>query len=323
VSISPAVRPVPVPAAAATMWTPSAGTRCGVAQYSATLVAALRGTGCPVAYGPTPDLDAAGVLHLQHEHSLVAPEEVAAVAERARDRGVAVVVTEHTVRPAPDAWEDDVDALVAHSPEGVALLSDRLPGRRVELIPHGCPTWFPPRKDRRGRVIATFGFPEPHKGLTRLLDAAAALGDVEVLLVGSSRQGWAEEWFAGLELPVPLRRVTGFLNEDEIARRLAAAADVLVFPYAPPRFAAVSGAVRVGLASGVPVLTSPTAWFADLGHATLQTDDLVGGIARLLDDTALRAELTAAAREHCEQHSWARTAQRHRDLYASVRTSEP
>jgi glycosyltransferase involved in cell wall biosynthesis len=301
------------------VWTPSAGTRCGVAQYSATLVAALHGIGCPVAYGPAPDLEGPGVLHLQHEHSLVAPEEVAATARRAREHGVALIVTEHTVRPVPDAWEGEVAALVAHSPEGVALLRDRRPDRRVELVPHGCPTWFPPRKARRGRVVATFGFPEPHKGLARLLDAAAVLGDVELLLIGSTRQAWAEEWFAGLELPVRVRRVTEFLDEDEIARRLAAEADVLVFPYAPPGFAAVSGAVRVGLASGVPVLTSPTAWFADLGHATLQTDDLVGGIARLLDDTTLRDELAGAAREHCEEHSWARTAQRHRDLYASVR----
>jgi glycosyltransferase involved in cell wall biosynthesis len=168
-------------------------------------------------------------------------------------------------------------------------------------------------------VVATFGFLEPYKGTDRLLAAAAALGDVELLLIGSCREAWADEWFASLDLPVPVRRVTAFLPEDEIARRLAAEADVVVFPYAPPRFAAVSGAVRVGLASGVPVLTSPTTWFSDLRDATLQTDDLAAGIARLLDDTALRDDLTAAARDHCHAHSWARTAQRHTELYASMR----
>jgi glycosyltransferase involved in cell wall biosynthesis len=326
-SASPApVRPDGPSDTVATMWTPSAGTRCGVAQYATALVAALHGIGCPVGHGATPDLGpdhgGPGVLHLQHEHSLVAPEEVASVVRRARDRGVALVVTEHTVRregPDVDAWEDDVAALVAHSPENAALLRDRRPGARVELVPHGCPTWFPPRKADRGRVVATFGFLEPHKGLTRLLDAAAALGDVELLLFGSTRQAWADEWFAGLDLPVRVRRVAEFLDEDEVARRLAAEADVLVFPYAQPRFTAVSGAVRVGLASGVPVLTTPTTWFSDLGHVTVQTDDLAAGIARLLDDSALRDELTAAARQHCHDNSWARTAERHRDLYASVR----
>jgi glycosyltransferase involved in cell wall biosynthesis len=321
VSISPAAASRRAPLAPApAVWTPSAGTRCGVAQYAAELVAALRGIGHPVAHAAEPDPDAA-VLHLQHEHSLVAPERVAQVARDARGRGASLVVTEHAVRPQADldGWEDDVAALVAHSAEGAALLQQRRPGRRVELIPHGCPTWFPPRKARRGRVVATFGFLEPHKGLTTLVDAAAALGDVELLLIGSTRAAWADEWFAGLDLRVPVRRVGGFLDEDEIARRLAAEADVLVFPYAQPRFAAVSGAVRVGLASGVPVVTSPTTWFSDLGHTTLQTDDLAAGIARLLDDTALRTELSGAAREHCHAHSWARVAHRHADLYASLR----
>jgi glycosyltransferase involved in cell wall biosynthesis len=325
VSISPAAAPGRAPLASApAVWSPSVGTRCGVAQYAAQLVAALGGIGRPVPHTAEPDPDAA-VLHLQHEHSLVAPERVAQVAREARGRGAALVVTEHTVRrntddgAAADAWEDDVAALVAHSAECAALLRERRPAQRVELIPHGCPTWFPPRKARRGRVVATFGFLEPHKGLATLVDAAAALGDVELLLIGSTRAAWADEWFAGLDLRVPVRRVGGFLDEDEIARRLAAEADVLVFPYAQPRFAAVSGAVRVGLASGVPVLTSPTTWFSDLGHTTLQTDDLAAGIARLLDDTALRTELSGAAHEHCHAHSWARVAQRHADLYASLR----
>ena len=50
-------------------------------------------------------------------------------------------------------------------------------------------------------MIATFGFLEPHKGLPALLDAAAAVGDVDLLLIGSTRERWAEEWLAGLDLP--------------------------------------------------------------------------------------------------------------------------
>ena len=316
VSISSAVAP-PLRSLAPTMWTPSRNPRCGVAQYAGELVSALRGLGLATPQAPEPALDA-GLLHLQQEHSLIAPEEVADVARRAADHRVPLVVTEHTVRRQVEGWEGDVTGLVAHSAEGAATLQDRWPGQRVEHIPHGCPTWFPRRKRRRGRVIGTFGFLEPHKGLTRLLDAAARLGDVELLIIGSAREAWADEWFAGVPLTVPVRRVGEFLEESEIARRLAAEADVLVFPYEEPRFDAVSGAVRVGLASGVPVLTSPTTWFRDLRHATLQTDDLAEGIGRLLDDTALRDDLTVAAREHCHDHSWARMAQRHVDLYASL-----
>lgn len=318
VSISAAPAPGRSPLSALTMWTPSAGTRCGVAQYADALTAALHRTGCPVTHVAEPSA-AGSVLHLQHEHSLVAPERVAGVAGQARDVGVPFVVTEHTVRDQVDDWEDKAAALVAHSADGATLLRERWPAQRVELIPHGCPTWFPPRKVRRGRVVATFGFLEPHKGLAALLEAAAAVGDVELLLIGSTRAAWADEWLAGLDLAVPVRRVAEFLDEAEIARRLAVEADVLVFPYAQPRFAAVSGAVRVGLASGVPVLTTPTTWFSDLRAVTLQTDDLAAGIARLLEDTALRDELTAAARQHCAEHSWTRAARRHVELYDSLR----
>ena len=263
---------------------------CGVAQYAAELVAALRGIGQAVTHAAEPDPDAA-VLHLQHEHSLVAPERVAQVAREARGRGASLVVTEHAVRPQADldGWEDDVAARSSRTPPRVRrCCRQRRPGRRVELIPHGCPTWFPPRKARRGRRRRDLRLPGaaqgPHHARRRRRRARRRRAAPDRL--DPCRLG--RRVVRGLDLPVPLRRVAGFLDEDDIARRLAAEADVLVFPYAPPRFAAVSGAVRVGLASGVPVLTSPTTWFSDLRGVTLQTDDLAAGIARLLDDTALR-----------------------------------
>ena len=46
--------------------------------------------------------------------------------------------------------------------------------------------------------------------------------------------------------------------------------------------------MRVGLATGVPVLTSPTSWFADLRDVTYQPADLEEGVRRLLEDTQLR-----------------------------------
>jgi glycosyltransferase involved in cell wall biosynthesis len=315
-----------VPKIGTVIWTPrdaGSGARCGVAQYTAELAAALRDVDRPVAVTPEPDLDGAALVHLQHEHSLVTPEVVAAAA----GRGVPLVVTEHTVRREVHAFEAGVEggaaALVAHSAEGVALLRGRWPALRVEHIPHGCPTWFPPRRSGRGRVIGTFGFLEPHKGLARLLDAAAVLGDVEIVMYGANRVPGGDAWWervppTSVGHRVPVRRESAFLEAREVARRLAAEADVLAFPYEEPRFAAVSGAVRVGLASGVPVLTSPTRWFADVTEATLQTDDLVAGLGRLLDDTALRDRLVAGAREHCHAHSWTHTARRHAALYDSL-----
>ena len=47
-------RPGTAPLSAPAMWTPSAGTRCGVAQYAEALVAALHRTGCPVTHVAEP-----------------------------------------------------------------------------------------------------------------------------------------------------------------------------------------------------------------------------------------------------------------------------
>ena len=53
--------------------------------------------------------------------------------------------------------------------------------------------------------------------------------------------------------------------------------------------------MRVGLAAGVPVLTSPTKWFADLCGVTFQPRGLTDGVRQLLEDTGLRKQLTSGA----------------------------
>lgn len=298
------------------LWAPSAGPRCGIAEYTRELAGALRDTGVAVSTTRTrPVLDRADLLHLQHEPALLGPEAVTKVVVDAGRRRLPVIVTAHAVTDEAPEWERTASAIVVHSADGAARLRARCPGRRIEHIPHGCPTWFPPRPRRRGRTIGTFGFVEPHKGLARLLDAAAEIDGADVVVYGSTRAPGGDTWWDGLAPRVPVRRENAFLAPEDIARRLAAEVDVLAFWYDEPRFDAVSGAARIGLASGVPVLTSRTRWFGDLGDVTLQPDDLASGLGTLLDDTDLRTRLVDAAREHCHQNSWATTAGRHARLY--------
>jgi glycosyltransferase involved in cell wall biosynthesis len=296
---------------ARTLWVPSLGTSCGIAEYTRALAVQLPGTVLATAPDPTK----AGLLHVQHEPALFDAGRLVRELVRARRAGVPVAVTEHAVGGAARSWEAETDALVVHTPRGAELLRARWPGKRVELIAHGCPTWFPPRKRRRGRTVGGFGFLEPHKGFTALLDVLRELPGTELVLYSHTRsrefEGEWEQAAAGL----PVRRVAGYLAEEEVARRLAAEADLLVFWYDEPSFAAASGAARVGLATGVPVLTSPTSWFADLTEATFQPASLVDGVRRGLDDDVLRRRLTETARAYCHDHSWARVAERHLALW--------
>ena len=299
-----------------TIWVPSWGTECGIAEYAASLAAALP-AGVRVSTD-MPDAASLRVLQIEHENSLFEESSLVDGVREAKRAGARVVISEHSVGPVPRAWEQDADVLLAMTRHGAERLKARWPHHRVEYMPQGCHTWFPPRKARPGRVIGAFGFLAPHKGFWRLLEALRAVPGSELLLFSYARStDLAESWRQAAE-GLPVRRIPEFLPVDEVARRLAAEADIMVFWYDEVQHASASLAVRVGLATGIPVLASPTSWFADLRGVTYQPADLTNGIERLLDDDALRNALTDAARDYCHENSWTRSAERHLALWREL-----
>ena len=320
---------------APTLWTPSRGGACGVAEYATHLSQALviDRAGRPARHAKmAPEPLGASVVHIQHEGSLF-PDQTALTAyvRRAHAHGVAVAVTEHTVLPSTSPvqpWEREVDALVALTEQGARRLRERIPGRSVTWIPPGCPEYFPPRKRQRGRVLGAFGFLWPHKGFWKLLDLLRAEQErggprTELLLFSHAHSPeMAARWEAAAA-GLPVRRVDPFLPVEEVARRLAAEADALVFWYDAAPHESASYAVRVGLATGVPVLCSPTNWFRDVAPATHQplgatAADLAAGVERVLTDDPLREHLAGAARHYCHEHRWAQIARRHRELWSRL-----
>jgi glycosyltransferase involved in cell wall biosynthesis len=311
------------------VWAPTWGTPCGIAEYTRHLAQAL-GEVTVTAGPPVPEGTAGAppprLLHVQHEFGSARDEDLTRTARAVKWAGGSVVVTKHSVRPgdaSPEcddsrAWEWEADALVALTAAGAAELAARWPGKRVEHIPIGCEKWLPPHKASRGRVIGAFGFLEPRKGFWKLLDVLRAVPGTELLLFSHDPTGRHEPAWDEAARGLPVRRVREFLPPHEIARRLAAEADVLAFWYDDvPRFAA-SAAVCIGLATGVPVLASPTQWFRDLRDVTWQPQDVVEGVRQLLEDTTLRTGLTAAAADYCRRNAWGRVAARHERLWAEL-----
>jgi glycosyltransferase involved in cell wall biosynthesis len=301
------------------LWTTSYGERCGVAEYTASLSGALTRqirTGAQA-----PNLRNVQLLHIQHENGLFHDAEMNSVMHQAADARVPVVVTEHSVDERPRAWEHEASALVSLSRRGAELLRARWPGKRVEQISHGCPTWFPPLKQQRGRVIGVLGFLERHKGFWQLLDVLRKVSGTELVMFSYAKnKGLEQEWEEATQ-GLAVRRVAAYLPEAEIARRLAAEADILAFPYSEVDHVSVSGAVRIGLATGVPVLCSPTRWFEELRELTYQPADLAEGAIRLLEDSALRNNVSHAAKDFCHENSWPRVAEKHLTLWRSLATS--
>jgi glycosyltransferase involved in cell wall biosynthesis len=303
---------------ARTIWVPSWRSACGIAEHVGQLVREMvdvRVTSTP------PDIRGLRLLHVEHEHGLFRGIDLHTHLRRARECGVPVVITEHAVVEHSSAFEAEASLLIAPTRRGVEMLHARWGSKRIEHVPLGCHTWFPRRKQRRETVLGAFGFLETHKGFWRLFEVLRRMPGTRLLLFSHARSPDRAARWAADAAGLPVCRIGDFLPAEEVARRLAAEADALVFWYDNTPHASASAAVRVGLATGVPVLTSPTSWFSDLTEETYQPDDLVGGVRRLLDDTALRDRLTAAAREYCEANSWSRTAERHLALWQSLERS--
>jgi glycosyltransferase involved in cell wall biosynthesis len=300
------------------LWVSSWGKPCGVAEFTKYLQAELpeASVGCRA-----PDPGQARLVHLQHESTLYQDAPLAGELARLRQAGVPLVVTEHTVSAGVRSWEREADVLVAMTGAGCDFLRTKWPGKRVEHIPHGCHEYFPARKRSRGKVIAAFGFPANYKGFDRLRELQLAVPGSELLILSHDRGEDAGERLPKAADGLPVRWIADYLPSEEIVARLAAEADVLVFWYEPVGAAIASGAVRLGLASGVPVLASPTAWFSDLKEVTYQPTDPVEGVRRLLEDTELRTRLVNAAEEFCHENRWPRIAQLHRELWQSLETA--
>jgi glycosyltransferase involved in cell wall biosynthesis len=298
------------------LWTPSWQSRCGIAEYTAFLRDSLPSFVKVTAHQP--DLRALRLLHVQHHTGIFHDSQLLGCVRHAKQAGVPVVVTEHAVDDQKRDWEQDATVIVVPHSLGARRIAARWPGKRVEYIPHGCPSWFPPRKVARGKVIGAFGFLADHKGFWRLLEILAQVPDAELLLFSHARSFEIEALWEKAAAGLPVHRVREYLNVSEIAHRLAAKADILAFWYDDVPCYSPSGAVRIALATGVPVLASPTQWFQDLQQVTYQPDNLVDGVRRLFDDAELRQNLTERARSYCHNHSWNRVADQHLALWRSL-----
>jgi glycosyltransferase involved in cell wall biosynthesis len=301
----------------AVLWVPSWQSRCGISEYTAHLRESLPPSVKVVANEP--DVRAMRLLHVQHHGGIFDQSQLVSSVRRAMQGDIPVVVTEHAVADQVRNWEQDASVIVSLTALGTTRLKARWPNKRIEHIPHGCPTWFPPRKVSRNKVIGAFGFLASHKGFIRVLDVLRQIPDAELLLFSSTESREAEAQWEEASNGLPVRWIREYLPSTEIARRLAAEADILAFWYDDvDQYYSASGAVRIGLATGVPVLASPTNWFSDLHGVTYQPASLEEGARRLFEDTELRNQLTEQARSYCDENSWPRVASQHQALWRSL-----
>jgi glycosyltransferase involved in cell wall biosynthesis len=212
---------------------------------------------------------------------------------------------------------DDVNRLkawglienVCYFPHGIAPPLQQIPERESVL--------------QGKKVIASYGFLLPHKGILELIQAFAQLdhvnNDYHLLLlnalypvsVSSDLAHQARALIAALALQNKVSLCTDFLSETETLQRLSQA-DLIVFPYQVTQESS-SAAVRVGLATGKAVAVTPLGIFDDVAEAVhflpgVSAAEMAQGISELFKQKV--ASSTVHATNWFAERHWPALAQR-------------
>lgn len=236
------------------------------------------------------------------------------------------------------------DLLLAHREDDLHRLSDGSSGPDQTVIGMAGEV-FPPRRPesvRRElglagrRILASFGFAFPHKGILEAIVATGLLRErfPEVLFLAlSAVRPEAESQLylarcrdrvAELDLEDHVWLIPDYLSDAELALLLSCA-EVVVLPYLATKESA-SAAVRYPLAAGRPTITTRGRIFDDVAEAVIRIPGpdprrLAARIASLFADPRKQARHARAARRFARKHSWTRVARRHARLYGELALS--
>ncbi len=206
-----------------------------------------------------------------------------------------------------------------------------LPSERIVVIYEGVDADYQPRprievesfRREHGlpeHYILYVGNLEPRKNLPRLIEAYARVRAPGVSLVLLGPRGWEyDEIFRRVEALNLSGRVIfpGFVPREELPLWYNGAM-IMVYPSLYEGFGLPP---LEAMACGTPVLVSSSSSLPEVvGTAGLQvapddTDALAAEMQHLLDDPALRSELSQRGMERARLFSWARMAQETADLY--------
>jgi glycosyltransferase involved in cell wall biosynthesis len=179
------------------------------------------------------------------------------------------------------------------------------------------------RHVREADYLLFVGTAEPRKGLDTLLDALSepALKGQAVVVVGP--RGWggvdvgqdAEARGVGDRVTV-----TGRVDDADLASLYAGASLVVM----PSRAEGFGLPVLEAMALGVPVVTSDDPAMCEVGGGATQTfpvgdpTALSAAIARVLNDTGLRAQMIEEGRMRAQDFDWSDSARTLWDLYSRL-----
>jgi glycosyltransferase involved in cell wall biosynthesis len=203
-----------------------------------------------------------------------------------------------------------------------------IPTAKIEVVYPGISPELAPVRDPQqlaavqarytidGRYMMYLGTIQPRKNLVRLVNAYAASGVGESLVL-AGKAGWLSkpilDAMAQLPLDVQARiRITGFVDEADKAALLSGATALLY----PSLYEGFGFPVLEAQVCGTPVLCADSSSLPEVaGEGALlvdaaNTDAIRDGIQQFSSDASLRQRLIAAGLENVRRFSWNDTAER-------------
>lgn len=288
------------------------------------------------------------LLHLNcHSRFFVFPQFSSLLA-RLRARGVKIVATLHntfTLDTTLKALAGGVDMLLLHSPEArLEALANGANPDTTHVLVHGVRVLSPLslEEKRRARshfgipqdkkLIVTFGFIQPHKGMEGVIESVAWLKQKGIEAFGYIA-GVTRDDDPGsapyLEALRQLSRDLGvekdilfsgrFLETTELDDLLRVA-DVACLNYRSQHFEA-SGVGSLAVGAGVPVAASLAPAFKPFGDAIWNVTSGFPpplAVEVLLTNEAVCTELAEKSRKYARRHSWHRTALKLKRFYKQL-----
>ena len=232
----------------------------------------------------------------------------------------------HRILTVSQASKRDIIHFFSVPPEKVVVVYNAIEERFSETPSEEAIERVRERYQLNHPFVLYVGNIKPHKNLVRLIEAFAELrrrgfDELKLLIIGDEIS----------KLPALRRavhshklhkhvRFLGYL-EDETLASLYRLASVFVFPSLYEGFGLPP---LEAMASGTPVVTSNVSSMPEVtGDAAVlvdpySVDSIVDGIARVLKDPALSADLRRKGIARAREFSWDRSVQRTRQLYQEV-----
>ncbi len=270
-------------------------------------------------------------LHVQFQDGLFAGSDLIGFLTACKDRGVRIFLTLHS----SEANLDFCAALVnlAHrafthlDQSAIRYIAHGANPERIRVVPHGITSDLvlpdiAEAKATQGipgdlRIVSSFGFVEPHKGIHGIIEAFPQVlnrHNAALLIAGGGHPHNPEsieymrkcrQMAEHLGISQRVRFVEGFLP-DKVVTSYLAASDAIVMNYALMRNE-ISGAAAFALAHRRPLITTPVPAFSRLTRCTLQLSHGMGmgdAINLILGSPSLAAHLVTETERHIAENSY-------------------